>query len=71
MGGGVVGLDFNGVLGAEVGTLQVVVAHVELGDFEIFVDPLVVGLDTRDLGEFAMDRAAFGAGFGHVSVGDV
>jgi hypothetical protein len=69
--GGVVGLGFDGILRSEVGALQVVVAHVELGDSEIFVDTLVVGLNTRYFREFAMDGTAFGARFGHVGVGDV
>jgi hypothetical protein len=69
--GGVIGLGFDGILRAEVGALQVVVAHVELGDSEVFVDALVVGLNTRYFRELAMDGTAFGARFGHVGVGDI
>ena len=63
--GGVIGLDGNGIFGAEVGALIVFVAHIELCDVEVFVNTLVVGLDSLDLGEFPVD----GGSFGHISVG--
>jgi hypothetical protein len=58
--GGVVGLDGNGIFGAEVGALIVFVAQIELCHGEIFVYAFVVGLDSLDLGKFAMDGGAFG-----------
>ena len=52
VGQGVVGLDGDGVFGAEIGALVVFVVHVELCDVDVFVDTLVVGLDFFDFGEF-------------------
>jgi hypothetical protein len=63
--GGVVGLDGNSVFCAEVGALVVFVAQVEPGDGEVLVDAFVVGLNSFDLGELAVD----GGSFGHVAVG--
>jgi hypothetical protein len=57
---GVVGLHVDRVFGAEIGALVVLVAEVELCDVEIFVDALVIGLDSLDLREFAMDGGPFG-----------
>jgi len=62
VGEGVVGLDFNCVFRAEVGTGQVVIVHVELRDGDVLVDALIVGLDFFDLGELAVDGGSFGAG---------
>jgi hypothetical protein len=50
VGLGVLGLNFDGVFGAEIGAGEVVVAHVEPGDAEVLVDTFVVGLDALDLG---------------------
>ncbi len=58
VGGGVVWLNVYRIFGAEIGTLVVLVAHIKLRDREVFVDTLVVGLDSFDLGEFAMDGGA-------------
>ncbi len=44
VGIGVVGLNFDGVFGAKVGTLEIAVSHIEPGDGEILVDALIVGL---------------------------
>ena len=60
VGGGVVGLNADSILGAEVGALIVFVAQIELCDGEIFIDALVVGLNPFDLGKFAMNGGAFG-----------
>ena len=62
VGGGVVGLDVDGVFGAEIGALVVFVAHVELGDVEVFVDALVVGLDRLTLGSLRWTELPSGIG---------
>jgi hypothetical protein len=61
VGGGVVGLDFDGVLGTKVGTLKVAITHIKFGDAKILVDTLIVGLHLLDFGELAMGGGAFGA----------
>lgn len=61
MGGGVVGLDFDCVLSAKVGTLEITVTHIKFGDSKVLVDTLIVGLHLLDLGELAVGRGAFGA----------
>jgi hypothetical protein len=53
-------LNTDSLFRSEVGALVVFVAHVELGDAEIFVDPFVVTLNVLGLGKFAMDGGAFG-----------
>jgi hypothetical protein len=68
MGGGVLGLDVDGIFGAEVGALIVFVVHIKLCDGEVFVDAFVVGLNSFDLGEFAMNGSAFG-GIGRIARG--
>jgi hypothetical protein len=60
VGGGVVGLNVDGIFGAEVGALIVFVVQVKLCDGKIFIDALVVGLHSLDLGKLAMDGGAFG-----------
>jgi len=65
--GGVLGLDADGVFGAKVGTLIVFVVDVELCDGEVFVDALVIGLNSFDLGKLAMNGGAFG-GIGRIAV---
>jgi len=47
----VVWLDLDGILGAEIGALVVLVVHVELCDGDVFVDALIVGLDLCHFGE--------------------
>jgi hypothetical protein len=59
VGGGVFGLDGDGIFGAEVGAGVVVVAHIKLCDVKVFVYALIVGLDPLDLGKFAMNGGAF------------
>jgi hypothetical protein len=56
---GILGLDADGVFGAEVGSLIVFVTEIKLCDVEILVDTLIVGLNSFDLGELAMDRGSF------------
>jgi len=68
VGGGVLGLNADGLFGAEVGALVVFVVHVELRDVEVFVDAFVVALYSFWLGESAMDGGAFG-GTGRIAVG--
>jgi hypothetical protein len=68
--GGVVRLGLDGVLGAKIGAGKIVVVHVELCDLEVLVDALIVGLDAFDLGEPAVDGAAFGAWLRQVRVGN-
>ncbi len=60
VGGRVIGLDADRIFGAEVGALVVFVVQVKLCDVEILVDTLVVGLNSFDLGEFAVNGGAFG-----------
>ena len=55
VGVGVVGLDFDGVFGAEIGTLEVAVTHIKFGYAEVLVYAFVVGLDFCDFGKLAMD----------------
>jgi len=50
----VVGLDFDGVFGAEIGALKVAVSHIEPGDGEVFVDTLIVGLHLFRLWQLAV-----------------
>ena len=50
VGRGVVGLNVDRVLCAQIGAGEVVVAHVELCDLEVLVDTFVVGLNAFDLG---------------------
>jgi hypothetical protein len=50
VGLGVLGLNADCVLGAQIGAGEVVVAHVELCDLEVLVDTFVVGLNAFDLG---------------------
>ena len=60
VGGGVLGLNADGIFGAEVGALIVFVVHVKLCDVEVFVDAFIVSLDFLYLGEFAVNGGAFG-----------
>jgi len=60
VGGGEVRLHVDRVFGPEIGALVVFVAEVELCDVEIFVYALVIGLNSFDLWELAMDGGAFG-----------
>jgi hypothetical protein len=61
VGGGVVGLDFDGVLGTKVGTLKIAITHIKFGDGKILVDTLIIGLHFLDFGELAMGGGAFGS----------
>jgi hypothetical protein len=68
VGGGELGLDVDRIFGAKVGALIVFVVQIKLCDGEVFVDALVVGLDSFDLGEFAMNGCAFW-GIGRIACG--
>jgi hypothetical protein len=70
VGRGVIGLNVDRVLRAQIGSGEVVVVHVELCDLEVLVDTFVIGLNALDLGQLAMDGAALFAGLGHVGVRD-
>jgi len=59
VGSRVLGLDLDCVFGAEICTLVVLVLQIELGDRKIFVNALVVGLNSFDFGKPTMNRGAF------------
>ena len=68
VGGGVLGLNVDRIFRAEIGALIVFVVQIKLCDGEVFVDAFVVGLNSFDLGQFAMNGGAFG-GIGRIACG--
>ena len=68
VGGRVLGLNVDRIFGAEVGALIVFIIQIKLRDRKVFVDAFVVGLNSFDLGKFAMNGCAFG-GIGRISRG--
>ena len=51
----VVWLGFDSIFGTKISAWKVVVAHIELCDAQIFVYTFIIGLNTLNFREFAMD----------------